>query len=133
MHDQITRKQGPNAHDQIVFCAFHSSLVEVQSKATACVLCMRNSNLEIWIAGSPCHPQIFCFCTPVLQFSWPPARKCKWLMLHFMLWSFLCLQNPDDPSSTQKFQELGHAYRRLMGKSSYFISGSLQKTMYWNA
>ena len=25
--------EGPNVHDQIAFCAFHSSLVEVQTKA----------------------------------------------------------------------------------------------------
>jgi len=35
--------EGPNVHDQIAFCAFHSSLVEVQTKAglhtcNACII-----------------------------------------------------------------------------------------------
>ena len=29
-------------------------------------------------------------------------------------------QNPDDPLSTQKFQELGHAYRRLTGNGKEY-------------
>ena len=45
--------EGPNAGDQIVFCAFDSFLVEVQATLLATyVPCMRNSNLEIRIAGS---------------------------------------------------------------------------------
>ena len=47
--------EGPNKHDQIVFCGFHSFLVEVQINdcylhATQC-----NNNLEIRIAGSSCR------------------------------------------------------------------------------
>ena len=34
IRDQITSDKGPNARDQIAFCAFHSFLVEVQSIAT---------------------------------------------------------------------------------------------------
>ena len=52
--------EGPKAHDQITRDTFHSFLVEVQVKlATHCIymLCMRNSNLKIRIAGSSCHPQ----------------------------------------------------------------------------
>ena len=36
---------------------FHSFLVEVQMKLATYVSCMRNSNLKIRIAGSPCRPQ----------------------------------------------------------------------------
>ena len=45
--------EGPNARDQIAFCAFHSFLVEVQTNVRR----MRNNNLEIRIAGSSCRPQ----------------------------------------------------------------------------
>ena len=37
---------------------FHSFLVEVQMKLATYVSCMRNSNLKIRIAGSPCRPQL---------------------------------------------------------------------------
>ena len=40
-----------------VFYAFHSFLVEVQTKMATYVWCMRNSNLEIMIAGSSCRLQ----------------------------------------------------------------------------
>ena len=46
-----------NTSDQIAFCAFHSFLVEVQTKVY--MRRMRNNNLEIRIAGSSCRPQ-FC-------------------------------------------------------------------------
>ena len=50
--------EGPNARDQIVFCAFHSFLVEVQTKADYMYMrCVRNNNLDITIAGSSCRPQ----------------------------------------------------------------------------
>ena len=50
--------EGPNARDQIVFCAFHSFLVEVQTKADYMYMwCVRNNNLDIRIAGSSCRPQ----------------------------------------------------------------------------
>ena len=39
-----------NASDQIAFCAFHSFLLEVQTKVY--MRRMRNNNLEIRIAGS---------------------------------------------------------------------------------
>ena len=32
-HDQIQGIEGPNMHDQIVLCVFHSFLVEVQANA----------------------------------------------------------------------------------------------------
>ena len=46
-----------NTSDQIAFCAFHSFLLEVQTKVY--MRRMRNNNLEIRIAGSSCRPQ-FC-------------------------------------------------------------------------
>ena len=50
--------EGPNARDQIVFCAFHSFLVEVQTKAAYMYMrCVRNNNLDIRIASSSCRPQ----------------------------------------------------------------------------
>ena len=54
--------EGPNARDQIVFCAFHSFLVEVQTNAgywlhTLYMRRVRNNSLEIRIAGSSCPPQ----------------------------------------------------------------------------
>ena len=42
--------EGPNARDQIVFCAFHSFLVEVQTKAAYMYMrWVRNNNLDIRI------------------------------------------------------------------------------------
>ena len=44
--------EGPNARDQIVFCAFHSFLVEVQTKAAYMYMrCVRNNNLDIRIVA----------------------------------------------------------------------------------
>ena len=40
--------EGPNAHDQIALCAFHSFLVKIQTNAY--IPRMRNNNLEIRIA-----------------------------------------------------------------------------------
>ena len=34
-HDQIQGIEGPNMHDQIVLCVFHSFLVEVQANAVS--------------------------------------------------------------------------------------------------
>ena len=50
---------GPNAGDQIEFCAFHSFLVEVQTQLVTYMARKRNSNLEIRIGGSSssCRPQ----------------------------------------------------------------------------
>ena len=42
--------KGPNAHEQIVFCAFSFLIL---NKA-GYMLCMRDSNLQIRIAGSSC-------------------------------------------------------------------------------
>ena len=53
--------EGPNARDQIAFCAFRLFLVDVKTKLSVYVpyfLCMRKSNLEIRTAGFPCRPQI---------------------------------------------------------------------------
>ena len=50
--------EGRDAHEQIVFGAFHSVLVEVQTNAGN-MQRMRNNNLEIRIAGSSCHPQTY--------------------------------------------------------------------------
>jgi len=47
--------EGPNMHDQIVFCAFHLFLVEVQINACYLHATQRNNNLEIRIAGSSCR------------------------------------------------------------------------------
>ena len=49
----------PNAGDQIEFCAFHSFLVEVQTKLVTYMARKRNNNLEIRIGGSSssCRPQ----------------------------------------------------------------------------
>jgi len=44
--------EGPNAGNQIAVCAFHSFFVEGQTKLGKYVPCIRNSNLEIRIAGS---------------------------------------------------------------------------------
>ena len=55
---EITSDRRSNARDQIVFCAFHSFLVEVQTKADYMYMwCVRNNNLDIRIAGSSCRPQ----------------------------------------------------------------------------
>ena len=43
--------KGPNAHEQIAFCAFHLFLI--LNKA-GYMPCMRDSNLQIRIAGSSC-------------------------------------------------------------------------------
>ena len=65
LHRYALRKfyviKGPNARDQIAFCAFRLFLVDVQTKLSIYVpylLCMRKSNLEIRTAGSSCRPQI---------------------------------------------------------------------------
>ena len=50
--DQIPYDRGYK-RDQIAFYAFHSFLVEVQTKLTTCVSDMRNSNLEFKIAKNP--------------------------------------------------------------------------------
>ena len=44
--------------DQRAFCTFHSFLVDGQTKLATHVLCMRNDNLEIKIAGSSYRPQV---------------------------------------------------------------------------
>ena len=49
--------EGPNACDQIAFCAFHLFLVEVQTNA-GYMRRMRNNNLEIRYAGSSCRLQL---------------------------------------------------------------------------
>ena len=49
--------EGQIKRDQIAFYAFHSFLVEVQTKLATYVPGMRNSNLVIKIAGSSCRPQ----------------------------------------------------------------------------
>ena len=49
---------GQNTLDQRAFCAFHSFLVDVQTKLATHVLYMRNGNLENKIAGSSCRPQV---------------------------------------------------------------------------
>ena len=54
---RIRVTEGPNARDQIAFCAFHSFLVEAQTLLVTYVPCMRNSNLEIRIGGFSGHPQ----------------------------------------------------------------------------
>ena len=46
---------GQNTLDHGAFCAFHSFLVDGQTKLPTHVLYMRNGNLEITIAGSSCH------------------------------------------------------------------------------
>ena len=51
---RIRVTEGPNTRDQIAFCAFYSLLVEAQTQLVTYVPCMRNSNLEIRIAGSSC-------------------------------------------------------------------------------
>ena len=54
--DHISSDRGYKG-DQISFYAFHSFLVEVQTKLATYVPGMRNSNLVIKIAGSSCRPQ----------------------------------------------------------------------------
>ena len=49
---------GQNTLDQRAFCAFHSFLVDGQTKLATHVLYMRNGNLEIKIAGSSCRAQV---------------------------------------------------------------------------
>ena len=51
-------RDGQNTLDQRAVCAFHSFLVDGQTKLATHVLYMRNGNLEITIAGSCCHPQV---------------------------------------------------------------------------
>ena len=48
---------GPNALTTLAFGAFHSFLVEVQTKLATYMRCMRNNNLEIRTAGASCRPQ----------------------------------------------------------------------------
>ena len=43
----------------VTSCAFHSFLVEVQTKLATCLSCLRDSNLDNRIAGSSCRPQRF--------------------------------------------------------------------------
>ena len=47
--------EGPNKHDQLAFCAFHSFLVEVQLKWAIYLLCIYLSNLEIRMEGPSSH------------------------------------------------------------------------------
>ena len=56
----INKSEGRSerAWSWIVFDAFHSFLVEVQTKLTTYVWSMHNDNLEIKIAGSSCRPQL---------------------------------------------------------------------------
>ena len=49
---------GQNTLDHGAVCAFHSFLVDGQTKLATHVLYMRNGNLEIKIAGSSCRPQV---------------------------------------------------------------------------
>ena len=49
--------EGQNTRDQITLCAFHSFLVKVQQMLATYMRRMRNSNLEIRIAGSSRRPQ----------------------------------------------------------------------------
>ena len=44
--------EGPNAHDQVTFCALHSFLMELKRILAIQVLHKCNSNQEIIIAGS---------------------------------------------------------------------------------
>ena len=52
--------EGPNARDQIVFyaCDCHSFLVKAIRMPSTYLPLMRNSKLEIWIAGSSGRPQL---------------------------------------------------------------------------
>ena len=50
--------KGPNARDQIAFCAFHLFLMEVKRMLATYMRRMRNSNLEIRIARSSCRAQL---------------------------------------------------------------------------
>ena len=54
---RIRVTEGSNVRDEITICTFHSFLVEAQTQLVIYVPCMRNSNLEIRIAGSSCRPQ----------------------------------------------------------------------------
>ena len=44
-------EEGPNNYDQITFYAFHSFLVEIQTKLETYVPFMSNTNLEIYKAA----------------------------------------------------------------------------------
>ena len=52
-------EEGPNNYDQIAFSAFHSFLVEIQTKLETYVLFMSNSNLEIYKAARLKNPVYF--------------------------------------------------------------------------
>ena len=70
--------EGPNARDQIAFCAVHSFLVEVQTKLATHSRCMQNSNLEIKIAGdNPC-PFFLKICIRPRRLSKKVHVRWKW-------------------------------------------------------
>ena len=50
--------EGPNARDQIAFCAFHSLLMDSKRMLASYMRRMRNNNLEIRIAGSSCRSKL---------------------------------------------------------------------------
>ena len=50
--------EGPNACDQIAFCAFHTFLVEAQMNAGYIHSMHLNNNMEIRIAGFSCCLQL---------------------------------------------------------------------------
>ena len=52
-------EEGPNNYDQITFYAFHSFLVEIQTKLETYVPFMSNTNLEIYKAARLKNPAYF--------------------------------------------------------------------------
>ena len=62
-------EEGPNNYDQITLYAFHSFLVEIQTKLETYVLFMSNSNLEIYKAARLKNPVYFMGQVPFLFLS----------------------------------------------------------------
>ena len=52
-------EEGPNKYDQITFYAFHSFLVEIQTKLETYVPFMSNTNLEIYKTARLKNPVYF--------------------------------------------------------------------------